>query len=344
MFSQNLLKWYDKKGRKDLPWRHNVSAYKVWVSEIMLQQTQVATVIPYFHRFMSQFPNVQSVAHAHLDEVLSLWAGLGYYARGRNLYKTAQIITSNYEGLFPETLSDLVALPGIGRSTASAILAIAFNQPYPILDANVRRVLARYFQVEGWPGLTSVQEKLWQHSESVLPKKRIADFTQAIMDLGATICTAKKPNCILCPVQQTCQAKQNQLVEKFPYKKASALRPQKKRTLWIMINEQGDIFLERRPEYGIWGGLWSLPESDFPVPVSDIQERFQAQFDLTSEFPEIHHTFSHYHLTLKPIGLKLIAQQDIVRDGQQGKWCSLETIKTLGLPAPIQKFLMANFT
>ena len=270
-FGKKLLQWFDKHGRTNLPWQQNISPYRVWVSEIMLQQTQVTTVIPYFERFMEYFPTVTALAAANIDEVLHLWTGLGYYARARHLHKTAKFIQQAYVAKgkmnFPNDIEQLQSLPGIGRSTAGAISSIAFKQPAPILDGNVKRVFTRLFAIEGWPGTPEVNTKLWKIAEEFTPQKRVADYTQAIMDLGATLCTRSQPQCHRCPFETTCLAHQQQRETAFPTSKGvKKSLPIKEVMLLILTNPQGEVLLERRPPAGIWGGLWSFPEFRVTTP------------------------------------------------------------------------------
>ena len=259
-FSQRVLRWASKHGRHNLPWQKEVSPYRVWVSEIMLQQTQVETVIPYFEKFMQRFPDIQTLAKASQDEVLQYWSGLGYYARARNLHKAAQQVRDENAGAFPEDIEAVVALPGIGRSTAAAILSISYNQRYAILDGNVKRVLARHGAVEGWPGKPKVAKQLWQFAEQYTPKTKNAEYTQAIMDLGATVCKRGKPNCSVCPVANDCRALALGLEKQLPHAKPKKILPVKDTCMLAITNENADVLMQRRPNHGIWGGLWSLPE------------------------------------------------------------------------------------
>ena len=262
IFQQKVLTWFDTNGRKNLPWQKDISPYRIWLSEIMLQQTQVTTVIPYFNQFIQRFPDIYQLAKAPVDSVLQLWAGLGYYARARNLHKTAIIIAKN-GAQFPNDLNSLMELPGIGRSTAGAILSIAFNNSHPILDGNVRRVLARVHAISGWTSSTTVSHKLWQLSSLYTPSVRCADYTQAMMDMGATLCTRSKPNCELCPIHSHCDARINNLVSKIPSPKPKKKLPIKHLVFLLLQNKDQQILLEKRPASGIWGGLWSFPE--FPT-------------------------------------------------------------------------------
>ena len=260
LFSQSVLTWFDKHGRKHLPWQQNITPYRVWLSEIMLQQTQVATVIPYFERFTAQFPDVHSLAIAPIDQVLHLWTGLGYYARARNLHRCAQTVVAQYDGEFPSTVKTLCELTGIGRSTAGAIVSIAFQQRAAILDGNVKRVLARYHAVEGWPGQTETLNQLWEIAEQYTPDKRANDYTQAMMDMGATLCMRTKPSCERCPLQSGCIAYAQGAQNRYPSKKPKKDIPVKSVQLLMLRDPAGDILLQQRPPQGIWGGLWSFPE------------------------------------------------------------------------------------
>ncbi len=304
-FQQNVLRWFDQHGRKDLPWQQNPTPYRVWVSEIMLQQTQVKTVIPYYGKFMASFPTLKSLADASTDEVLAHWSGLGYYARARNLHKAAQLAMAQSEtasaqspkrqlprgqlpeGQLPDTLESLMALPGIGRSTAGAILSLALKQPHPILDGNVKRVLARHFAVDGWPGKTAVLNELWQLSETYTPsagQKTVRDthkFNQAMMDLGAMICTRTKPQCHSCPLMESCKGYQSGKPENYPGKKPPKTTPVKTTVMLVLRNPAGDILLYQRPAKGIWGGLWSLPEIG-DISILDTQE-FKAELILDTQ-------------------------------------------------------------
>ncbi len=342
-FQQQLLAWFDVHGRKDLPWQQDINPYRVWVSEIMLQQTQVASVIGYFQRFMFRFPTVQSLADAELDEVLQYWAGLGYYARARNLHKTAKIVASS-GGEFPQTVEQLSALPGIGRSTAGAILSIACGQSQPILDGNVKRVLARFRAVHGWPGNTKIAEQLWQISLNYTPKQRCGDYTQAMMDLGATLCTRSKPRCDICPVMDGCQAKKLELVGRLPESKPRKELPTKRICFLVLRDEQSRVLLEKRPPVGIWGGLWSLPEFD---DLKNLQSRaLFGDIVLTNiqTLPSRRHTFSHYHLDYTPLLATTENPNNCVMEAGGAVWYKQHEIHSLGLPAPIKRLLHDIFT
>jgi A/G-specific adenine glycosylase len=257
-FPGRVLRWYEQHGRKNLPWQQR-DAYCIWVSEIMLQQTQVQTVIPYFERFMRSFPSVVALADADIDAVLDHWSGLGYYARARNLHSAARTVRDQHDGDFPKRFDDVVALPGIGRSTAGAIMALAYGERYPILDGNVKRVLARHGAIAGWPGKTDVAETLWRAAEEYMPQSGVREYTQAMMDLGATVCTRSRPQCDACPVHANCAARTAGTIDQYPGRKAKKTKPLKETTMVLAVSG-GFIYLERRPPAGIWGGLWSLPE------------------------------------------------------------------------------------
>jgi len=304
-FSDHLLTWFDQFGRKDLPWQHPVDAYRVWLSEIMLQQTQVTTVVPYFEKFITAFPTVESLANADSDQVMHLWSGLGYYARARNLHRTAQIVTEQFNGQFPDDVETLATLPGIGRSTAGAIASIAFGKRAAILDGNVKRVLTRVFAVEGWPGLTSVSQKLWLLAQQLTPHERNADYTQAIMDLGATVCTRTRPRCAICPMQDICTGLQTGNPTAFPTRKPKKSIPTRQTKMLLIMNNDDCVLLYKRPSTGIWGGLWSLPECNIDEDPKQIsQTQFNCVISKVSTGITFRHTFSHFHLDITPITLK----------------------------------------
>ena len=297
-FARALLIWYEQFGRKNLPWQQSKTLYGVWLSEVMLQQTQVATVIPYFERFIATFPNSTALANAPLDEVLHLWTGLGYYARARNLHKAAQKVRDEFGGHFPTAFEQVWALPGVGRSTAGAILSSVLNQPYPILDGNVKRVLSRYFAVEGWPGEKKVENRLWQLSAQVTPTAHVADFNQAMMDIGATLCTRSKPKCSLCPLRTDCLAHQNQSWAQFPAKKPKKTMPEKE-SYFLILSKNGKVWLQQRENTGLWGGLFCFPQ--FTDKAALLHFLAQAGVSHYQQWPSFRHTFSHFHLNIHPI-------------------------------------------
>ncbi|HAT8663335.1 A/G-specific adenine glycosylase [Legionella pneumophila] len=334
LFSQLLLDWYDLHGRKDLPWQLPRSPYRVWVSEIMLQQTQVQTVIPYFNRFIEHFPDIFLLANAEEDEVLSLWSGLGYYSRARNLHNTAKIISDQYNGVFPEDLNILVQLPGIGPSTAAAILSQAFNKPAAILDGNVKRVLSRFFLIEGWPEQAQVKKKLWGLASSCMPNERCADYTQAIMDLGATCCTNKNPHCLRCPVKNHCLAFHNKKQHLYPTKKIKKQRPILSQQFLVLHNEQNQVYLEKRPPTGLWGGLWCLPSiNNQTCPIEHIQLFYKLQGDSPKLITRFKHSFSHFHLEITALSIRIESTNNFISESRE-QWFTKETLPTLGLAKP----------
>lgn len=336
-FAQRVLKWFDHSGRTHLPWQQNPTPYRVWISEIMLQQTQVTTVIPYYQRFMQTFPDIQSLANAPLDSVLKHWEGLGYYTRARNLHKAAQIIRDQYAGHFPTTLTAVEALPGIGRSTAGAILSLACNQAHAILDGNVKRVLARYHAVEGYPGQTAVQKQLWAYAEQHLPKERNAAYTQAMMDLGATLCTRSHPACLLCPIQADCQAFKLGKPEAYPSPRPARELPEKQAVALILRNAKGEIALEKRPPTGIWGGLWSFPEfHDQAAALASIATQPLA----VATLPVLTHSFSHFTLHLTPLVVDVTDLHTVthrVMDRDNWLWYKAGTEFSGGLSSAAQR-------
>jgi A/G-specific adenine glycosylase len=339
-FQQNILAWFGQYGRKDLPWQQDRTPYRVWLSETMLQQTQVATVIPYFNAFTEKFPDIDSLAHAPVDEVLHLWSGLGYYARARNLHKTAQIIAER--GRFPDTPDELIALPGIGRSTAGAILSIAFNKSQPILDGNVKRVLTRFKAVSGWPGNSAINKKLWAISAHLTPIDRVADYTQAVMDLGATVCTRSKPACMLCPLNADCLARLADSVSTYPTPKPAKILPVKQLTLLLLSDAENRILLEKRPPTGIWGGLWSLPEFDSIAAAHEWCLTHNIQISDQQPLTTRRHTFSHYHLDYTPLLVRANNPINFVMEANQTVWYKAERLNRLGLAAPIKQLLQSH--
>ena len=339
-FSNRLLCWFDQFGRKDLPWQTPRTAYRVWVSEIMLQQTQVITVIDYFQRFMQRFESLQSLAEASEDEVLHYWSGLGYYARCRNLHKTARLIVEQGLDDLPQDREQLEALPGIGRSTAAAIVAQVWNQPEAILDGNVKRVLTRHQNIHGWTGSSAVLKQLWLLAETLTPEQRVADYTQAIMDLGATVCKRAKPLCGQCPLAEDCLALQNDCISELPTPKKKKKMPEKSKRFLIFKNKDNQILLEKRPPTGIWGGLWSLPELELE---EDIVKYCRQQFDFkviaSTETETIKHTFSHYHLFITPTLVQYEAYNDKIRQQSERQWYHKDQSDALGLAAPVSAII-----
>ncbi len=330
-FTDAILSWYDRNGRHDLPWQHPASPYDVWLSETMLQQTQVATVIDYFQRFKSKFPDIPSLAQASLDEVMQLWAGLGYYRRAKHLHEAAKIMAKKHSGRVPSSLEDLMALPGIGQSTAGAILSIAYQKPCAILDGNVKRVLCRHYGIRGWPDSTLTLKQLWPLAESLTPNKDCHRYAQAIMDFGAVLCTRNKPNCQACPIQKSCYAFLQQCIEQLPEKKPRAKVPEKTLHFWILQRDNGDIFLTQRPPLGIWASLWAFPEGE--PPMSNL-----AEYHKQTLSPFLH-LLTHFRLTIKAT-LVHIGKQNLAEIKLAGTWCAPHTVgKTLGVPKPITKLI-----
>jgi len=339
--SSNLLKWYDRFGRKDLPWRQDITPYRVWLSETMLQQTQVTTVIPYYQRFLSHFPNIQQLAGGDEEQVLHLWAGLGYYSRARNLLRTAKIIARDYNNIFPKELEKLMSLPGIGRSTAGAIRAIAFNEHATILDGNVKRIIARVHAIHGWPGKSHVAKKLWYYAEYHTPKQRVGDYTQAIMDLGASVCHRKQPQCQCCPITKHCQAYQQGNPENFPGKKAKKIKPTKTCYMLIMYRVQNNtLLLSKNPPSGVWAGLWSLPQCATDLDITTwCLERYGTKIKNVRTLTEFRHTFSHFHLDIKPILVEVVLNKNQIMDPKNNFWYNLMEPLNKGVPAPVQRLL-----
>jgi len=339
-FQQRILAWFDQKGRKDLPWQQDITPYRVWLSETMLQQTQVVTVIPYFNAFVEKFPTIESLAQAPDDEVLHRWSGLGYYARARNLHKTAQLIVE--QGRFPDTLEELIVLPGIGLSTAGAILSIAFKKSHPILDGNVKRVLTRFKALSGWPGNSRVNKQLWAISAHLTPVERVADYTQAMMDLGATICTRSKPVCEDCPLESQCLARMNGMVSLLPTPKPVKTLPVRQLVLLLLSNNLKQILLEKRPPTGIWGGLWSLPEFDSIESAHNWCLTKNLAIADSQTLATRRHTFSHYHLDFTPVLIQTDNPTNFVMEASCSVWYNAERVNTLGLPAPIKLLLQQH--
>jgi A/G-specific adenine glycosylase len=340
-FAQALLRWHEKSGRKDLPWQQDATPYRVWISEIMLQQTQVTTVIPYYLRFMESFPDIDALARASTDDVLHRWSGLGYYARARNLHLAAQKIRDEHDGIFPTGIEELMALPGIGRSTAGAILSLACHQRHPILDGNAKRVLARFHAIAGWPGATPVSKKLWLLADKHTPNRDIAQYTQAIMDLGATICTRGKPDCGSCPVSDTCAALELDAVSDFPQRKPAKDKPLR-RTHMVLAHLNGAVYLQRRPAKGIWGGLWSLPEFGSMTDANRWCEReLNAPPEQLDHWDTMRHSFTHYDLDIQPIAVRLSGQSSTVRDTEDSIWYEIGSPPPGGIATPVNKLMQS---
>ncbi len=335
-FANRLVAWQRTHGRHDLPWQGQV-AYRVWLSEIMLQQTQVATVIPYYQRFIASFPAVQALAAASEDEVLTHWSGLGYYARGRNLHKAARIIVEKFHGEFPHQLEQILELPGIGRSTAAAVCALAFHQRRAILDGNVKRVLARYCGVAGWAGEKKTEEKLWQLAEALLPQVDVATYTQALMDMGATVCTRSKPKCVLCPVQGDCIALQTDRIAELPTPRPKKTVPERG-AVFLLLMHGNDILLEKRPGSGIWGGLWCPPQFENEIAARDWFLRSGMVARSGERMEEFTHTFTHFKLHITPLKIEL-ARKPLHATEPGGVWLEVGEALGAAIPTPVRKVL-----
>jgi A/G-specific adenine glycosylase len=347
-FAEQLIAWQKQHGRHQLPWQQTRDAYRIWLSEIMLQQTQVATVIPYYHRFLQRFPDVAALAAAPVDEVMALWAGLGYYTRARNLHRCAQAVVERHGGRFPSEVTKLAELPGIGQSTAAAIAAFAYGARAAILDGNVKRVFCRVFGIDGFPGQAGVEKLLWERAAALLPDRDIEAYTQGLMDLGATLCTRSRPRCADCPMQSRCIAHSTGRTAELPTRKPKKAVPQRSTVMLVVLHE-GELLLEQRPPSGIWGGLLSLPEldrlggggdgSDATLP--DAVRLALACFgELRSvdPLPEFVHAFTHYRLQVSPLRVVLAARHASAAQAGYG-WYDAEAVAKAGLPAPVRKLL-----
>lgn len=339
-FAARVVSWQQRYGRHHLPWQQQRSRYRVWVSEIMLQQTQVTTAIPYFEAFMHSFPSVQALAEAHSDQVLKHWAGLGYYARARNLHKAAQQIVTQYAGELPEDPALLEALPGIGRSTAAAILSLTDDRPLPILDGNVKRVFARHAGIEGWTGQAAVQKKLWALAEARMPKQHARAYNQGLMDLGSQLCRRSKPACDSCPVSSDCVALSEQRQAELPSPKPKKTIPARQAWFLWLEDSEGYLLLEQRPPSGIWGGLWCLPqynqESDFIAALAE----YGVQPKQAQALAPVEHVFSHFKLRLQPYQIRLgAAPKTLTIAENRQRFVDPSALADYGLPAPIEKIL-----
>jgi len=335
-FADRLIVWQQQHGRHDLPWQQTSDAYRIWLSEIMLQQTQVGTVIPYYRRFLENFPDIEALAAAPLERVLELWAGLGYYARARNLHRCAQVIVVAYGGTFPQSPAQIVELPGIGRSTAAAIAALAFGQRAAILDGNVKRVLARCFAIEGFPGAGKTEKELWALAEALLPAQQIEAYTQGLMDLGATLCTRSKPFCAACPMHETCIARRTGRQAELPTARPKKTIPERLSSV-LLLTDGRRVLLERRPPSGIWGGLLALPEGD-----ADAVETFALRHGCrvldTRGLAPLRHSFTHFRLTIAT--LRCLVEVTPGLAAEPGwRWLDLQDVETAALPTPIRELL-----
>jgi A/G-specific adenine glycosylase len=337
-FAARVLAWYDRHGRKDLPWKLRGDAYAIWVSEIMLQQTQVKTVIPYYERFIARFPDIGALADAPLDDVLHHWSGLGYYARARNLHRAAQILRGSHGGVFPEDFDAVASLPGIGRSTAGAILSLSANQRHAILDGNVKRVLARHQAVDGWPGQSAVLARLWELAERYTPDERIGDYNQAMMDIGAMICTRSRPRCDLCPIGGDCCARAQDAQAEYPGRKPRKQIPVRE-TCMLMVVHESEVLLEQRAPTGLWGGLWSLPEVASVDEATSWCEQLLGSAPLSVDaLSPFRHTFSHFHLDITPLQVAVKDPDSGVMEGGRYLWYN-SAKHNLGLATPVKRLI-----
>ena len=338
-FSSRLIAWQKIHGRHDLPWQNTQDPYAIWVSEIMLQQTQVAAVIAYYARFMARFPNIATLAQASQEEVLQHWSGLGYYSRARNLHNAVQTIMDEFDGQFPEDFEKIQTLSGIGRSTAAAIASFAFQQNQTILDGNVKRVLARHFLIEGWTGSPKIEKALWALAETLVPSQEMIAYTQGLMDLGATICTRSKPKCELCPLNVHCMALAKNQTKALPTPKPRKAIPQKQTTMLLLLNGN-EVMLEKRPPNGIWGGLWSLPEISMQeIPSEVAMQRFGLEVESDEPLPSILHTFTHFKLEILPQPLQVI-HRSLQAIRPNTIWLNIEDAIGAALPTPVRNILL----
>jgi A/G-specific adenine glycosylase len=339
-FASRLITWQKIHGRHDLPWQKTTDPYAIWVSEIMLQQTQVSAVVAYYSKFMMRFPTISTLAIATQDEVLQHWSGLGYYSRARNLHHAAQTIMHEHGGQFPQDFVAIQTLPGIGRSTAAAIASFAFNQVQTILDGNVKRVLTRHFAVAGWPGTLKIEKQLWTLAESLLPKTEMVAYTQGLMDLGATLCTRSKPKCGSCPLNNSCEAYKQNLVSTLPTPKPRKAIPEKQITMLILMHGN-EVLLEKRPPSGIWGGLWSFPETEATDNFSAIShDKFGINVQIDQPLPILSHAFTHFKLHILPQPLQITKRLTQTKESGQ-VWLSLEDAIDAAIPTPVRKILLA---
>jgi A/G-specific adenine glycosylase len=339
--ARRVIDWHAHGGRHDLPWQHDRTPYRVWISEIMLQQTQVSTVIPYYERFMQRFPHVRALADAPIDDVLHLWAGLGYYARGRNLHRAAQKICTDHGGEFPLDFEAVAALPGIGRSTAGAILTLGAGQRHPILDGNVKRVLSRVFAVEGSPSERVVEQRLWGLADSCTPQQHADVYTQAIMDLGATVCVRRRPLCEACPLEGICAARATGRQHELPAPKKRLARGSRTAVMLLALRDDGAVLLEKRPDRGIWGGLWCLPQFDTESAAhSFAAQRLAEPAFAPHALPLVHHAFTHFDLEITPLACQCSGLAGVM-DDPGTLWYKPGDTTRVGLPAPVSELLEA---
>ena len=338
VFANAIIAWQKMHGRHDLPWQNTTEPYPIWVSEIMLQQTQVAAVIGYYGNFMRRFPTIPTLANATQEEVLQSWSGLGYYSRARNLHGAAQKVVDDFGGVFPSNFNDILNLPGIGRSTAAAVSTFAFNAPQPILDGNVKRVFARHFNIAGYTGAPKIAQQLWKIAERENPSTNAIAYTQGLMDLGATLCTRTKPKCAICPVNASCAALKLGLVSSLPTPKPRKIIPEKSTIMLLIINNK-DILLEKRPQTGIWAGLWSLPEIDTHEIATEVAaSRLGLEVETAEPLPIVNHAFTHFKLAITPQPLHLIKQTPRAKQSNY-IWLPIDEAISAAIPTPVRNIL-----
>ena len=337
-FARTLIRWQRRHGRHDLPWQHTRDPYRIWLSEVMLQQTRVDAVIPYYERFLERFPDVRALARASQDEVLRLWSGLGYYARARNLHAAARQIVRMHAGRFPRSPEALAALPGVGRSTAAAIAVFAFGRRAAILDGNVRRVLARCFGIEGYPGRPAVAQRLWSLAESLLPQHSIRGYTQGLMDLGATVCVRARPRCNICPFAAECVAVRRGRVDRIPAPRPQAARPVRD-TRWLVLVHDGRVLLERRPSSGLWGGLWIFPQAE-KWDARSVRRLLGCEIASLRPLPPLEHGFTHFRLRVRPLLCEVRAAAPYAGSPSH-RWLGIAQAARSAVPAPVKKLLQA---
>jgi A/G-specific adenine glycosylase len=337
-FAERVIEWQQASGRHDLPWQRTRDPYRIWLSEIMLQQTQVSAVVPYYGRFLARFPDLASIAAAPEDDVLALWSGLGYYARARNLHSAARAIVERHAGVFPGAFDDIIALPGIGRSTAGAIAVFAFGVRQPILDGNVKRVFARAFGIAGFPGEKKIETAMWAHAAALLPSNNVETYTQGLMDLGAGVCTRGRPRCDVCPLQEDCVARRENRIAVLPAPRPKRPLPEKS-TVMLILQRDREVLLEKRPAPGIWGGLWSFPEiADLGDAARTLRTRFGAEVMSEGALPDVHHGFTHYALTITPALLR-VTQLERRAHSPGHVWLTPADAINAAVPAPVREIL-----
>jgi A/G-specific adenine glycosylase len=333
-FASALVEWQRQHGRRGLPWQGTRDPYRIWLSEVMLQQTQVAAVIPYYERFLRRFPTIDLLASASEDEVLQLWSGLGYYARGRNLHAAAKAVMAR--GAFPRKPEEIESLPGIGRSTAAAIAAFAFGERAAILDGNVKRVLARFLCIEGWPGEKAVETALWERANRLLPEREIESYTQALMDLGATVCTRSAPRCDACPVRISCKARKANRIARIPAPRPRKALPQRAVT-WLVLRRGNEILLEKRPSSGIWGGLWSFPEAPGKDVNGYCRRALACEVISKKALDTLEHGFTHFRLQIRPLLCEVMRKPNILAPGYL--WLDVDEARGAAVPTPVRKLV-----